>query len=145
MVNNMRRHLPSEWTDAAAYRKDSPEVTALFDKLNNNWQRFFRQFDMYSNLDGEDLDQDLEVKAYYVQRQLYKFRMVLLDIEKDLKSKGLYEEINTRKLEWHTEVGDEDFKDGEECEGEDARLLKDMERAVKALKFARRGVVIQVN
>jgi hypothetical protein len=111
MINNMRRHLPTEWTDAAAYQKGSYEVTALFDKLNNKWQRFFRQFDIYSSLDGEDLDQDLEGKVYWVQRQPYKFRMVLLDIEKDLKSKGLYEEINTRKLEWYTEVGDDDFED----------------------------------
>jgi hypothetical protein len=143
MINHMRNSLPQEWTDGAKYEKDSPEVVAVFDKLSENWEKFFRNFDMYKDLKGSDLNTDFEGKAYWAERQVFKLAMVSADIEKDLKKQGAWVPINTRKLEWATEISVEDFED-EEAENENEDMI-DLDRAVKRLTFKRNGIVLPSN
>jgi hypothetical protein len=146
----LRKDKASEWTDASRGEPDSPAVVAVFDKLNAKWIDFFSKFDIYSNMNLDELPEDFEGKPYHPSTQPAKATMMHIDMQKSALEKGLIKPLRLERVEWMTAIGDEDVADSDDEEEdkekrdkkEEEKRFRDLERAMKGLRFKKNGVPI---
>jgi hypothetical protein len=149
-LNHLRNDMPEEWINAAKWELDSPEVVTVFDQLNANWINFFSQFDLYSNMNLDELPEDFQRKPYHPRKQPAKTAKFSREMDKWALERGLTKPLRLERVEWKTEIGNEDVADSddeaeEKEEEQDVQRLRDLERALKGLKFKRKGVPITTN